>query len=35
LALKLEQLGYEVVGTAESGEEAVALVVRNHPDLQE
>ena len=33
LALKLEQLGYEVAGSAASGEEAVALVIRNHPDL--
>ena len=33
LAVKLEQLGYEVAGSAESGEEAVALVERMHPEL--
>ena len=33
LARKLEQLGYEVAGTAERGEEAVALAARLRPDL--
>ena len=33
LALKLKQLGYDVAGTAESGEEAVALAMKLHPDL--
>ncbi len=33
LKLKLERMGYNVVGTAASGEEAVALAEENGPDV--
>ena len=33
IAIRLAELGYDVVGTAAAGEEALALVERVHPDL--
>jgi AmiR/NasT family two-component response regulator len=33
IAIRLDELGYEVVGTAAAGEEAIALVERIRPDL--
>ncbi|MEI7673249.1 MAG: response regulator [Deltaproteobacteria bacterium] len=33
IAIRLDELGYEVVGTAAAGEEAIALAERVHPDL--
>lgn len=33
IAIRLDELGYEVVGTAASGEEAIALSERVRPDL--